>query len=171
MKKIKKYLPLLFVLLILISIVSFVRRFRSGKTKGEVTVQIGQTYEFVGRDENGNPTEATLPLTFISATKKDSVNIQGQKATAKNGKVFLLLDFEVKNDTSETYYLLPVDLIRLWQNEETKIAPSVHQGRLEVRPIASKFSNLGFVIEEKQKEFQFEVGEIDGEKSGLTVSF
>ncbi|MBM4402277.1 MAG: hypothetical protein FJ044_03470 [Candidatus Cloacimonetes bacterium] len=171
MKKIKKYLPLLFVLLIIFTIFSLVRRFRSGKTRGEVTVQIGQTYEFIARDENGNPANSILPLTFISATKKDSVNIQGQKATAKNGKVFLVLDFEVKNDSSQTYYLLPVDLIRLLQGEETKIAPSVHQGRLEVRPISSKFSNLGFVIEQKQKGFQFEVGEIDGEKNELKVQF
>lgn len=171
MKKIKKYLPLLLVLLLIFAVFSLVRRIWGGKTKGEVTVQVNQTFEFVGRDDDGNPTEVTLPLTFLSATKQDSVNIQGQKATAKNGKVFLVLDFEAKNNTSNPLYLLPVDLIRLLQDEETRIAPSVHQGRLEVRPVSSKFSNLGFVIEEKQKDFQFEIGEIDGEKTGLTVSF
>lgn len=129
-----------------------------------------KTFDFIGRDQNGNSTADNLSLTFTTASKKDSVTIQGQKAAAKDGKIFLVLEVQIKNDSQQVLYLLPVDLIRLVMDESTKMAPSVHQGMVEVRPVSTKFSNLGFVVDAGQKEFKFEVGEVDGEKQEMMIN-
>lgn len=171
----KKLLPLILILLAVALVGIFWFKFRSrpqvGQTAGEVSITLNRTFEFIGRDQKGNPTENYLTLTISKATKQDSVTIQGQNAKAKDGKIFLVLDFGVKNDTQRVLYLLPVDLFRLVMNENTKVAPSAHQGLVEVRPVSTKFSNLGFVVDEKQKEFKFEVGEVEGEKQEMTVKF
>lgn len=143
----------------------------SPSAKGEITIKVDKAFDFIGRDQNGNPTLNDLSLAFTTASKKDSVTIQGQKATAKDGKIFLVLEVQIKNDSQQVLYLLPVDLIRLVMDEGTKVAPSVHQGMVEVRPVSTKFSNLGFVVEVSQKEFKFEIGEVDEEKQEMMVRF
>lgn len=143
---------------------------QDGVSASTVSVEVNTTFEFVGRDPDGAPLNQTLPLTFTKASKQSEVIIQGKPATAKNDKLFLVLDFEVVNSSTQPYYLLPVDLVRLVDGEK-KIAPSVHQGKLEIRPISTKESNLGFVVDKKQKEFKFEVGEIENEKQEFTIRF
>lgn len=174
----KKKNPLLLIAIVLVLFLGLTFVGRKILTRGQdgganagiISLEVGKTFEFVGRDPDGVPLNQTLSLTFTHASKQSEVIIQGKSATAKNDKIFLVLDLKVTNTTTLPYYLLPVDLVRLADGEE-RIAPSVHQGRLEIRPISTKESNLGFVVDQKQNEFKFEVGEIENEKQEFTIRF
>lgn len=143
----------------------------SDASKPIAEITLDQSVTVLGRDSKGTATEDYLNLTFTKAEKTKSVLVKGKPATAKDDKYFLVLYFEIKNDTDQTLYLLPVDLIRLVKSKGKYFAPSVHQNIVEVRPISTKVSNVGFVVEKSEKEFVLRVGEIGGEKEEVRVKF
>lgn len=132
---------------------------------------LDQSVWVLGRDSEGKAIENYVEITFTKAEKTKSVLIQGKPATAKDDKFFLVLYFEIKNDSNRILYLLPVDLIRLVKPDGKLFAPSVHQNLVETRPTSTKVTNVGFVVEKGEKEFVLRVGEVGGEKSEVRVKF
>ena len=101
----------------------------------------------------------------------NSLLVQGKRAKTREGKTFLIINMEVENTYSVPLYSFPVDIVRLVREDGKRIAPSVHQGTVEVRPISTKKSNVGFVVDPNDKDFKLEVGEVSGEKEILEISF
>src|SRR3989344_1472267 len=115
--------------------------------------------------------DANLNVTLTNADIDSTLLVQGQRANAREGKTFLIVNMEVENQFEVPLYIFPVDLMRLVREDGKRIAPSVHQGTVEVRPISTKKSNVGFVVEPGDKDFKLEVGEVSGEKEILEISF
>lgn len=135
----------------------------------ETTNLVNQVFSFQGRSAEGIVTDQPLELEFVNVAKQEEVLIRGQRAQAKNGKVFLVFEIALRNDTGSILYLDPVDLVRWIETDRDYIAPQVSQGNLEVRPQSTKKSNLGFVVPDGQKKFSFQVGELEGEKENFEV--
>lgn len=134
-------------------------------------VELKQSYTFKGRDAQGVRGDIDLTLNFLSARKQPEVLIRGQRARARNKKTFLVFEVSLTNNSSQVLYLDLQDLVRWVEDKETKIAPQIHQGNLEIRPQSTKKSNLGFVVPQERKDFTFQVGELDGQKQTFTVKF
>jgi len=115
--------------------------------------------------------DANLNVTLTNADIDSTLLVQGQRANAREGKTFLIVNMEVENQFEVPLYIFPVDLMRLVREDGKKIAPSVHQGTVELRPVSLKKSNVGFVIDPDEKEFQIEVGDVSSEKQILEISF
>lgn len=143
----------------------------SGASKPVAEIKLDQNAWLSALDSNGATTGDWLELTFTKAEKTKSVLIKGKSATAKNDKFFLVLYFEIKNDSDRPLFLFPVDLIRLVKADGKLFAPSVHQNLVEIRPISIKVSNVGFVVEKGEKDFILRVGEVGGEKKDVHVNF
>jgi len=142
----------------------------SGEVAGaEAEHMVGQAFFFQGRSAEGLLTDQSLELEFVNVAKQEEVLIRGQRAQAKNGKVFLVFEIALRNNTDQVLYLDPVDLVRWIETEKDYVAPQVSQGNLEVRPQSTKKSNLGFVVPDAQKDFSLQVGELDGEKSTFEI--
>lgn len=115
--------------------------------------------------------DADLGVKLTNAEIANSLLVQGKRAKTREGKTFLILNMEVENPFSVPLYIFPIDLLRLVRTDGKRIAPSVHQGTVEIRPISTKKSNVGFVIEPSDKNFQIEFGELTGDKQLLQISF
>lgn len=133
-------------------------------------IQLNQNYQMVAHDINGAALNKKLNLSFIDAKKVSSILIQGKTAQAINGKTFILLDFNIVNPDKTVYFANTSDLFRLVSGS-TKTAPAVHQGVIDIRPLSTKSSNVGFLVGKDDKNFTIEVGEIDGNKRVIQVNF
>lgn len=164
--------PIIIVAVLLLLCIALVYRRNGSKDSGPVAeTNLNQSVWVMGRDKDGNATENWVELTFNKAEKTKSVLIKGKSATAKDDKYFLVVYFEIRNESNRALYLLPVDLIRLVKAEGKLFAPSVHQSLVEVRPISTKVTNVGFVVEGNEKDFVLKVGEVGGRKNEIQVNF
>lgn len=115
--------------------------------------------------------DADLGVKLTNSEIANSLLVQGKRAKTREGKTFFIINMEVENQFSVPLYIFPVDLLRLVREDGKRIAPSVHQGTVEVRPISTKKSNVGFVIDPDDRNFQIEFGELSSEKQLLEISF
>lgn len=131
---------------------------------------LGNSFEITSRSSDGSSLDKKMKINLTNANITNQILIQGKRAKTRKGKLFLIVTMELSNDEPSVVYSFPVDLIRL-AREDKKFAPSVHQGRVEIRPTSTKVSNVGFVIEEDEKNFTLELGEISETKQSVSVDF
>ena len=115
--------------------------------------------------------DTDLLVTLTNTTINNTLLIQGKRASTREGKTFLIINMEVENQFKVPLYIFPIDLLRLVREDGKRIAPSVHQGTVEVRPVSTKKSNVGFVIDPNEKDFNIEVGEVNRDKQVIEISF
>lgn len=131
---------------------------------------INKTFDFSVKDEKG--IEITkIKLVFESADLQDQLILQGQKASAIKGKTFLIINFSLSNSSNKYIQLNSRDYVRLVGNNGEMIAPDIHNDPIQIQPISTKESRLGFPVDDTIKNFTFSVGEIDGKKTKVTLSF
>lgn len=135
------------------------------------SVDISKNFSVVARTKDGRPTDGTFPIKVTTAELTDNVLVQGKKATARNGKIFLVVYLEIENKYNVTLYNKPLDLLRLVRSDGKRIAPSVSQGDVEVRAISVKRTNVAFVVDKGEKNFTIEIGEIKGKKEAIQIKF
>src|SRR3989338_933887 len=73
----------------------------------EKQVSIGSRFEVPIRKEDGTETPDKLIMNLTTAESSKRILIQGKPATSRDGKTFILINFEVENSTSNhlTLYL------------------------------------------------------------------
>ena len=151
----------------------FVRSLNNNSTLGAKNSQvlINKNYTVIARVKDGRRTDGKFEMAVANAEIANSLLVQGKKARTREGKTFLIINMEIENPHPVALYIFPVDLYRLVRPDGKQLAPSVHQGAVEIRPQATKKSNIGFVIDEGEKNFKVEVGELSGEKETLEINF
>lgn len=162
---------ILLVAVVLAALGIFLATRTGGSPLGTSQKKIDQTYSVLARDKNGNSLNRYINLHVTDVGKVNTVLVQGQKLRARDGKEFLLVNFETDNATKTVFYLNPTDLVRYLKSDGKKFAPTVYQGILEVRPESSKNSNIGFVIEPKDETFVLEIGDLESQKQTLEIKF
>jgi len=131
---------------------------------------LGNSFEITSRAGNGSALDKKMTINLTNANITNQILIQGERAKTREGKLFLIINMELNNDEPFVVYSFPVDLVRLARGDK-KFAPSVHQGKVEIRPSSTKISNVGFVIDEGEKNFTLELGEISETKETVPVKF
>lgn len=129
-----------------------------------------QSFNVSAKTQDGRSTNGILKVDVTGTYKTDNLLVQGTKVTARNGKQFLVLNMEITNPYNLALYTYPVDSFRLISSDGKKFAPTAHQGNVEIRPQATKTSNIGFIVPLSQKKFKVEVGALTGEKVLLDFS-
>jgi len=138
------------------------------KSLAEVDLNVG--YSFVAKDAQGNSAKE-VNFVITKAEKNKEVLIQGKPANAKGDKAFLVLHIEIDNPETKKLYLTPVDLLRLIGEDEKKFAPDIHSEVVEIQPISTKITRVGFVILADQQSFLLQIGELNGDKQNLEINF
>lgn len=185
-KQIVKWGVILVVLLGVIFIISAVRSYFNGRNSADANsnstetqsgdnqnilaeIDLDGTYSFVGRDKAGNDAgDLVFRIPKIELTKE--VLVQGRPANAKGGKAFLVLNIEIDNADVEKRYIAPVDVIRLLEENGKKFAPDIHSNVVEIQPISTKITRVGFVVPEDKRDFHLQIGELDGDKQSLDIT-
>lgn len=136
------------------------------------TINIDKTYSFSGLDDKGKKKDK-IELKITEVEKTDQVVVQDKTYTAQNEKVFLIVNFELKNDSTTGLNIFPGDLLRLIvdDNEEKKYAPDLHNNFVLVAPLSTKVDRVGFVVLQKFENLKLQVGELEGEKEVIEIKF
>ncbi|MCJ7740273.1 hypothetical protein MUP32_03065 [Candidatus Microgenomates bacterium] len=143
------------------------------KSKSIVS-EVDKSFDFAALNNQGKAAfNNKIKLKIASAEKTSQVLVKDQVYTAKNNKLFLIVNLELKNDATVAYNILPGDLVRLSYNgdEDNKYAPDLHNNLVNVAAISTKTDRIGFVIPDDAKDYKLIVGELEGKKETIQVNF
>lgn len=134
-------------------------------------VVLNRDFTFPINDQN-NREIAKITYTLDKAELTREIIVQGEKATAAPGRAFLIINLKVKNDFNQPIEVNTRDYIRLTiKDNPDLLAPDIHNDPVAVQAISTKYTRIGFPVDENQKSFQLHVGQIRGEKTIVDMEF
>lgn len=183
-KKMKKFIPLALLVIGLGVVVIVAGRTLSAspanrtqepqtQVKGPLaTMLINKELSFPLLDAGGK--EITrVRYTIENAELRDEIIVQGRRATAIQGRVFLILNIKIDNTFDKSLSINSRDYIRLSVNGDTErlFAADIHNDPVSVQAISTKKTRLGFPINTSDTNLVLKVGEIKGTKEDINLSF
>lgn len=138
----------------------------SQKAKPLFETNIGKAYDFPvkknGRDK--------FRIKLEKATLVKLVTTKGKPVLAKEGNSYLLIYLQIDNNLINSLNVGSQNYFRLVDNEK-RFAPDFYNTQVLIAPISTKSDQIGFVVKADQKNFQLQVGEIDGKKDFVQIKF
>lgn len=136
------------------------------------TLPLNREFKFPLKDEK-NETVGEIKYTIENVELRDEIIIKGKKAYAVKGRVFLILNLKITNDSSKTISMNTKDYARLFinNNENEPLSPSIHNDPVVVDAISVKPTRIGFAISESDKNIKLKIGEIKGDKTTVDINF
>lgn len=181
------YLPfvVVFIVVIVIAVLVFkgisktvpansVLNANSSNQKAEIdpakaTQTLNREFAFPLRDESGKEV-SKLKYEIQTVELRDQIIIKGEKATAVAGRTFLILNLKITNNYPKSIQLNVRDYVRLSVNgSDEKLAPDIHNDPVEVQAISTKYTRLGFPINDTDKNLVLQVGEVSGTKQMIRL--
>ena len=132
--------------------------------------EINREFSFPLRD--GNDEEVSKIKYFIEkAELLDEIIVKGQRATAVEGRTFLIITLKITNEFNKAIEIDTRDYLRLSvnKNEVEWLAPDIHNDPVEIQAISTKFTRVGFPINETDRDLILRVGEINSEKEKFNL--
>src|SRR5882724_11157562 len=122
-------------------------------------------FTFPLKDQSGKVV-SNLMYDIQSVELRNQIVVKGQKATAIQGRTFLIINLKITNNYDKTIQINARDYIRLIINGSTeKFAPDIHNDPVEVQAISTKYTRVGIAIDDATRNVVLQVGEITGKKS------
>lgn len=144
---------------------------QSDLSKPTAQKTLNRTFTFPLKDQQGQEV-GKLSYTIESVELRDQIIVQGQPASAINGKTFLIINVKLTNNYNQTVMVNARDYLRISiGNSSEKIAPDMHSDPVEVQAISTKPTRVGMAINKTDKNIVLQVGEITGEKESIKISF
>lgn len=184
-RNMKFIFPVVIGLIIVITVVSFVRSLPDAQSRpvettqnvspnALATINLDRKFEFPLRDETGKEV-ATFDYVIQSVQLQKQIIVKGQRASAIEGRIFLILNLKITNSEKQTISLNTRDYLRLVvaSTSNEQLAPDIHNDPVEVQAISTKYTRVGIAINEEdaKKLVQLKVGEIDAEKQNIDLNF
>ena len=183
---IKMLVPFIVGVVILIVIVSLVRSLPDAKSRpvtdskqvvtanALATIPLDRKFTFPLKDEKGKEV-GNFDYVIQAASLQKQIIVQGQRATAVSGRVFLILNLKITNNLKQTIQLNTKDYLRLvvTSNSTEQLAPDIHNDPVEVQAISTKYTRVGVAVDEvdASRKIVLKVGEINGDKQTIDLNF
>ena len=185
--KFKKFLPALILLVIVIGVLALTTKFiqsafsgQSGRiSDGRIELKeargkmpINKTYEFPIVDDKGK--EVTRLKFFLDAAElRDEIILNGQKATLIKGKTYLIVTVKLTNKSDKFINMKVRNYVRLGlnNNNDDWAAAEVYNDPVEIQPLSTKQTRLGFPINDSDRNWILKVGDLDGKKENIPLKF
>lgn len=134
-------------------------------------ITLNKEFKFPIKDAN-NKELSKIKYIVEAASLQDEILVKGQRARAVKGRTFLILDLKITNSYNQGIQINSKDYIRLKINgREELIAADIHNDPVEVQAISTKITRIGFPINETDKNMEIQVGEINGKKETVKLTF
>lgn len=173
-----KLIASIFVVLLLLGLFYWIKALSSGVKgtstiidnkkvnieKAQATQKLNKDFAFPLKDEKGTEV-SKIKFVIESAELRDEIIVKGQRATALDGRDFLVINLKITNDFKKSVALNTRDYIRLAANNNDKelLAPEIHNDPVEIQAQSTKYTRLAFAINESDKNLKLRIGEIDKE--------
>lgn len=140
--------------------------------KPSATTTINRELSFPIKDEKGQ-TISQLKFSLTDAQLTNEIIVKGQKATSVAGRQFLIVNLKIVNDSNKKIQIDTRDYLRLSVNgnQQELLAPDIHNDPVEVQALSTKYTRLGFPINVTDNQLKLKVGEINGDKTDIDLSF
>lgn len=130
--------------------------------------ELDKRYTFTLTDAAGKPLKVTFEIQ--NAELRDQIVLRGQPVTAVQGRVFLIANLKIVNDSTTNVGMMTKDYLRLTvDGGSDKLAPEIHNDPVQVQAISTKLTRVGFAIDDTAKKLVLQVGEIDGKKDTIDL--
>jgi hypothetical protein len=138
--------------------------------KPKAQQQINKDYSFPLKDQTGKEV-SKFTYKIQDAELRDEIVVKGQPATAVKGRTFLIVNIKITNNYDKDIQLNVKDFVRLSVNNSTeKLAPDIHNDPVDVQAISTKYTRVGFPINDTDKNLELQVGEISGTKDTIKLN-
>ncbi len=177
----KKFMPVLLLFVVVVAIV-----FASGnkiystfaKPDERISLQNALAIMPVNKEisipvKNAKGTELTKLKYFIeTAELRNEIIVKGKRAVAIKGRQFLILTVKIVSDFDKPIELSARDYVRLSVNgnETELLAADIHNDPVSIQPISTKYSRIGFPINETDKNLTLFFGEIKNTKDKVALT-
>lgn len=138
------------------------------KVAGSKTFDINQTFFFDATNRQGKKLDQPIEYTITSAERTKQIILKGRKATAVEGRIFLIINLKLKNTNDTSAIMNTREVARLLPDA---LAPDIHNDPVEIQPISTKLTRIGFAINENASGLALQVGTIKGEKTTIDLNF
>lgn len=138
----------------------------------KATTLINREFGFPIKNQKGEEI-SKLQYKVENAELRDKIVIKSQNATAAPGRIFLVINLKIKNDSDKSLEINTKDYLRLSinNNDSEWLAADVHNDPVLIQPISTKYTRLAFPINTSDKDFKLRIGEISGEKQIVEFKF
>jgi hypothetical protein len=142
--------------------------------KGAIaTNELNKEFSFPLKNAKGDEIGA-LKYLIEKVELRDEIIVKGQRATAVEGRQFVILTIKISNEFKQSIQINTRDYVRLAVNgnEQELLAPDIHNDPVEVQAISTKYTRLGFPINTTDKNITLFVGEINNDqKERIELTF
>ena len=136
------------------------------EVKGAISaIDINKEFGFPLKNSNGEEV-SRIKYLVEKAELRDEIITEGKRATAVKGRIFLVLTLKITNQYEKPIEINTRDYVRLSVNgkEDELLAPETHNDPVEIQAISTKYTRVGFIINDSDKDYVLHIGEILGEK-------
>lgn len=133
---------------------------------------INKPYTFGIRDQKGKEV-ASFTYTLDTAELRNEIVVKGKKASAVSGKTFFIVNLKLTNSTEKTITIDTRTYVRLSVNGNDKelMAPEIYNDPVQIQPISTKVTRVGFPLNDTDKNLKLHVGEVAKEKETIEIKF
>lgn len=138
----------------------------------KMTKPINREFTFPLVDAKGD--EVTrITYTVEAAELRDEIITQGKRASAVKGRTFLIIPIKITNNFDKALEIQSKDYMRLvvGGNDIELRAADLHSDPVTVQAISTKLSRLGFAINDTDTNVKLLIGELNGTKETIEISF
>lgn len=115
--------------------------------------------------------EGKIKFIITEAELKDEIKVKGETRQAKEGQIYLILRIELQNDSPDRLAIISSKYVRLVGLENKKFSPDFHNAMVAVDPLSVRRDIVSFIVNKDSKNFNFQVGELEGEKQSIEIAF
>ncbi|KKU12049.1 MAG: hypothetical protein UX19_C0009G0004 [Candidatus Woesebacteria bacterium GW2011_GWA1_45_8] len=177
----RKFLKILLIALVIVGLALAARAIYSLRNSAssinkevlgaKASQPVNKEITFPLRDEEGKEL-STISYLVEKAELMDQILVKGEKATAIQGRTFLIFTVKIKNDYDKSIEINTKDYIRLRiAGQEELLAPDIHNDPVTVQAISTKYTKLGFPINDSDRQVTLQLGEINGPKETVEIKF
>lgn len=167
-----------FKIVVIVAVVVLIGNFVARRNNSNADIQqigspVSLQYDISipAQNADGDTVNRDLKIKINDAQRQKRVLVKGNWVRAREGKIFIVVNMDVTNETRAILYGNPVDWARLVEDDVKKVAPSVHQGDLEIRPQSTKVTNIAFIVDENRSSATVELGRIWGLEDTINIEF